>query len=146
MGRRKAASGPGYDVPDFDKKKPPDYRPADGAKGMDGIAGDKPFILHPDGVGWLFVTSGLKDGPLPTHYEPLESPFGNPLYPEHATNPPVDQQRCVPTTPMRYPGDERFPYVLTTYRLTEHHTAGGMSRHAVASGRVAAGAVLRGLA
>src|SRR5262249_21694595 len=26
------------------------------------------------------------------------------------------------------PGDPRFPYVLTTYRLTEHHTAGGMSR------------------
>jgi len=24
--------------------------------------------------------------------------------------------------------DPRFPYVLTTYRLTEHHTAGGMSR------------------
>src|SRR5207249_3244551 len=26
------------------------------------------------------------------------------------------------------PGDARFPFVLTTYRLTEHHTAGGMSR------------------
>jgi formate dehydrogenase major subunit len=25
-------------------------------------------------------------------------------------------------------GDRRFPYLLTTYRLTEHHTAGGMSR------------------
>jgi formate dehydrogenase major subunit len=25
-------------------------------------------------------------------------------------------------------GDPRFPYVLTTYRVTEHHTAGGMSR------------------
>jgi len=25
-------------------------------------------------------------------------------------------------------GDPRFPYVITTYRLTEHHTAGGMSR------------------
>ena len=24
--------------------------------------------------------------------------------------------------------DPRFPYVITTYRLTEHHTAGGMSR------------------
>src|SRR2546423_11757127 len=24
--------------------------------------------------------------------------------------------------------DPAFPYVLTTYRLTEHHTAGGMSR------------------
>ena len=26
------------------------------------------------------------------------------------------------------PGAEVFPFVLTTYRLTEHHTAGGMSR------------------
>jgi formate dehydrogenase major subunit len=25
-------------------------------------------------------------------------------------------------------GDPRFPYVITTYRLTEHHTAGGMTR------------------
>ena len=24
---------------------------------------------------------------------------------------------------------QRFPHVLTTYRLTEHHTAGGMSRY-----------------
>ena len=43
----------GLDVPDFEKNKPPDYRPKPGAKGMDAIAGDKPFTLHPDGVGWL---------------------------------------------------------------------------------------------
>ena len=115
------------DVPDFDKKKPPDYQPAPGAKGMEAIAGDKPFILHPDGVGWLFVTSGLKDGPLPTHYEPLESPFGNALYPKHADNPAADKKER-PDNPYARPQDERFPYVLSTYRLTEHHTAGGMSR------------------
>ena len=91
----------GLDVPDFDKKKPPDYQPAPGAKGMEAIAGDKPFILHPDGVGWLFVTSGLKDGPLPTHYEPLESLFGNALYPKHADNPAADRRRSAPTTLMR---------------------------------------------
>jgi formate dehydrogenase major subunit len=117
----------GLDVPDFDKNKAPDYRPAPGAKGMDAIAGDKPFILHPDGVGWLFVTSGLKDGPLPTHYEPLESPCGNALYPERPTNPAADRKQR-PDNPYALHGDERFPYVLSTYRLTEHHTAGGMSR------------------
>ena len=117
----------GLDVPDFDKNKPPTYRPQPGAKGMDAIAGDKPFILHPDGVGWLFVTSGLKDGPLPAHYEPLETPFRNPLYPEHIYNPAADREER-PDNPYARPGDERFPYVLTTYRLTEHHTAGGMSR------------------
>ncbi len=117
----------GLDVPDFDKNKSPDYHPAPGAKGMEAIAGDKPFILHPDGVGWLFVTSGLKDGPLPTHYEPLESPFGNALYPKHADNPAADKKER-PDNPYARPQDERFPYVLSTYRLTEHHTAGGMSR------------------
>jgi formate dehydrogenase major subunit len=117
----------GLDVPDFDKNKPPTYRPQPGAKGMDAIGGDKPFILHPDGVGWLFVTSGLKDGPLPAHYEPLETPFRNPLYPAHIYNPAADRKER-PDNPYARPGDERFPYVLTTYRLTEHHTAGGMSR------------------
>ena len=117
----------GLDVPDFDKKKAPDYRPAPNAKGMDAIGGDKPFILHPDGVGWLFVPSGLKDGPLPTHYEPLETPFGNPLYPDRVYNPAADRKER-PDNPYARPGDERFPYVLSTYRLTEHHTAGGMSR------------------
>ena len=117
----------GLDRPDFDKKKRPDYVPPEGATGMDALRGDQPFILHPDGVGWLFVTSGLKDGPLPTHYEPLESPFRNALYPEHPTNPPVNWEKR-PDNNYAYFGDERFPFVLSTYRLTEHHTAGGMSR------------------
>jgi len=117
----------GLDVPDFDKNKPPDYRPQPGATGTDAIAGDKPFIMHPDGVGWLFVTSGLKDGPLPAHYEPLETPFGNQLYPRHTFNPVADRKQR-PDNPYAHPGDERFPYILSTYRLTEHHTAGGMSR------------------
>lgn len=83
--------------------------------------------MHPDGVGWIYVSSGLKDGPLPTHYEPLEPMFTNPLYPGHATNPAA--QKCErPENPYASLGDKRFPYILTTYRMTEHHTAGGMSR------------------
>jgi formate dehydrogenase major subunit len=83
--------------------------------------------MHPDGVGWLYVSSGLKDGPLPAHYEPLESPTANLVYPAQPTNPAVDREERKDN---RYAphGDPRFPYVLTTYRLTEHHTAGGMSR------------------
>ena len=49
---------------------------------MDAIGGDEPFIMMADGRGWLFSPSGLLDGPLPTHYEPLESPVANLLYPE----------------------------------------------------------------
>ncbi len=51
----------GIDQPDFDKKKAPTYVPPPGATGLDGIRGDKPFILHPDGMGWIWVASGLKD-------------------------------------------------------------------------------------
>jgi formate dehydrogenase major subunit len=61
----------GNDVPDFTATKAPNYKPQNGAKGDDALAGDKPFIMHPEGMGRLFVPSGLKDGPLPTHYEPL---------------------------------------------------------------------------
>jgi formate dehydrogenase major subunit len=117
----------GTDTPDFDKKKSPDYQPAPEAKGTDGLAGDKPFILHADGVGWIFASTGLKDGPLPTHYEALESPLRNPLYAKHDTNPPADKKVRVDNN-YAYLADARFPYVLSTYRLTEHHTAGGMSR------------------
>ena len=41
---------------------------------LDAIPGDAPFILHEDGFGWIYVPKGLQDGPMPTHYEPLESP------------------------------------------------------------------------
>ena len=45
------------------------------------FAGDAPFIMKPDGKAWLLPRSGLMDGPLPTHYEPWESPVDNLLYP-----------------------------------------------------------------
>jgi formate dehydrogenase major subunit len=35
----------------------------------------------------------------------------------------------VPDNPYNPPGSPAFPFVLTTYRLTEHQTAGGMSRY-----------------
>jgi formate dehydrogenase major subunit len=120
----------GEDVPDFQPDKRPDYVPPDGAKAQDAIAGNHPFIMQADGRGWLFVPSGLVDGPLPTHYEPHESPYGNPLYAQ-ASNPArqiYDRpgNRSQPSNGR--PGAGLHPYVMTTYRLTEHHTAGGMSR------------------
>jgi len=70
------------------------------------------------------------DGPLPTHYEPQESPIANPLYlqqqnPARLTYPRADN---LSAPSAGEPGSEVYPYVFTTYRLTEHHTAGGMSR------------------
>ncbi|MEO3787719.1 formate dehydrogenase [Actinocorallia sp. B10E7] len=120
----------GHDVPDFELDMPPSYRPAADATGPMGLSGTDPFILQADGKGWLFAPSGLVDGPLPTHYEPQDSPFDNPLYGQRRN--PVRQVFSHPHN--RYhpsgsdPGSEVFPYTVTTYRLTEHFTAGGMSR------------------
>jgi formate dehydrogenase major subunit len=116
----------GDDVPYFVVKMRPDYRPEKGAVGLQGLPGDRPFILHGDGFGWLHVPKGLADGPMPTHYEPLESPVHNALYPRE-TNPGVNWFSR-PDNRFSPPADPRYPFVLTTYRLTEHHTAGGMSR------------------
>ncbi len=117
----------GNDVADFTKTKAPDYRPPDGARGDEATSGDSPFVLHQDGKGWIWVPSGLKDGPLPTHFEPLESPFRNPLY-RQQINPPAQKKERPDNPYAKSPDDPRYPYILTTYRLTEHHTAGGMSR------------------
>ena len=54
---------------------------------MDAISGDDPFIMMADGRAWLYSPSGLLDGPMPTHYEPLESPVDNLLYPKVGANP-----------------------------------------------------------
>ena len=117
----------GNDVPDFTATKPPDYNPPADAVGDAALAGDKPFILHADGFGWIWVPVGLNDGPLPSHYEPLESPVRNPIYPKRQSNPVANLETRAGNQYATSP-DGRFPFVLTTYRLTEHHTAGGMSR------------------
>jgi formate dehydrogenase major subunit len=120
----------GYDTPDFETTKRPDYVPPQGARAQNATAGVDPFIMQADGKGWLFVPSGLKDGPLPTHYEPHESPFRNPLYTQQSN--PARQVFKRPLNEYNpthgEAGADAYPYVMTTYRLTEHHTAGGMSR------------------
>ena len=120
----------GADVPDFEETKPPDYVPPDDAEAEQAIAGDHPFIMQADGRSWLFVPQGLEDGPMPTHYEPHESPFDNPLYSQRAN--PRRQRNDLDVDAYNpsdgEPGADAYPYVVTTYRLTEHHTAGGMTR------------------
>ncbi len=117
----------GHDEPDF-VEKPPSYRPPEDAQGKDTVSGVEPFIMQSDGKGWLFAPSGLQDGPLPTHYEPQESLIKNPLYGQQCNPSRMEWMRPA-DNPYHQPYDDpRFPYLLTTYRLTEHHTAGGMSR------------------
>lgn len=121
----------GLDTPDFQRTKPPDYVPPEGATAEAAVPGDRPFVMQADGRSWLYVPQGLVDGPLPAHYEPHESPFENPLYAQRA-NPRRQRHDDLAEDPYNppgaAPGAEVYPYVVTTYRLTEHHTAGGMTR------------------
>ena len=100
--------------------------------------------------GALFVPHGpASTGRCPTHYEPVESPFRNPLYGQQGN--PTRKEYPRPDNPINPspPAAAQatvFPYVFTTSRLTEHHTAGGMSRYLPYLVRAAAGDVRRGLA
>jgi formate dehydrogenase major subunit len=114
------------DVPDCEPTKRPDYVPPEGAKGPAGLSGADPFIMQADGRGWLYAPAGLADAPLPTHYEPQDSPLRNPLYGQQRN--PARKTYEHPDNRYHPIGSEVFPYVVTSYRLTEHFTAGGMSR------------------
>jgi formate dehydrogenase major subunit len=89
------------------------------------------FIMKPHGVAHIFGP-GRKDGPFPEHYEPLECPIeANPL---HGTriNPAVklfyENGKGLPED-IYLNADKRYPYVATTYRVTEHWQTGVLTRH-----------------
>ncbi|MGZ3554198.1 MAG: molybdopterin dinucleotide binding domain-containing protein, partial [Vulcanimicrobiaceae bacterium] len=89
-----------------------------GARGIDAHSGADPFMMQTDGRGALFVTVELQDGPLPTHYEPLASVIPNQLY-KQQHNPLLREWK---RRDNRYNGavNPEYPYVLTTYRITEY--------------------------
>jgi formate dehydrogenase major subunit len=120
----------GDDIPDFVADRAPGSRPDPDLGGSAALAGDDPFIMQSDGKGWLFAPKGMLDGPLPTHYEPQESPVANALYPQQQSPARITFPRKdnLSAPSAGAPGSDVYPYVFTTYRLTEHHTAGGMSR------------------
>ncbi len=95
----------GNDVPDFKVDSPP----------QEGIS---PFIMNPEGVARLFATDKMAEGPFPEHYEPVETPIGtNPLHPKVVSNPAA---RIFKGDREKMGKPEEFPFVATTYRLTEH--------------------------
>jgi formate dehydrogenase major subunit len=116
----------GLDEPDFEPDKKPSYKPDQTADGMKAIAGDAPFIMKPDGKGWLYAPAGTSDGPLPTHYEPIESPVPNQLYLQQSD--PVVEKFDMPLNELAQPMDSEYPIVATTHRLTEQYLSGPMSR------------------
>ncbi len=118
----------GLDTPDFVKTKAPDTPGKPDGFGLDAQSGTDPFILKPDGRAWLFAPTGLVDGPLPTHYEPWESPLGENRFFRKTKSNPVTKLFEPRGDAVRNPPDA-YPYVITTYRLTEHHLSGVMSRN-----------------
>jgi formate dehydrogenase major subunit len=97
----------GNDVPDFK----PDSHPSEHMG---------PFIMTPEGVGRIFAPLGaFADGPLPEHYEPIESPVQNLFHPNQSNN-PVVKKLSTPADKYASPGDG-LNIVCTTYRLTEHY-------------------------
>jgi formate dehydrogenase major subunit len=116
----------GLDVPDFVYTKPPTAKAKPGAAGVDAHDGASPFIMKADGKGWLYVPNGLTDGPMPTHYEPYESPVTNLVYKQQSN--PVTLTWKIPGNPYAEVASAQYPHVLSTYRLTEHHLSGVMSR------------------
>ncbi len=115
----------GPDVADFPVDKPPGAPRKPGASGLDAHGGADPFIMQKDGLVQLFVAETLKDGPLPAHYEPVESVMRNPVYAQQ-NNPTL---REWDRDDNRYNGTANpdYPYVLTTYRITEQ--SGIMTRY-----------------
>ena len=134
----------GYDTPDFAATKAPNA-PKPGAIGSTR-SGTDPFIMKPDGKGWLFVPTGLVDGPLPVHYEPLESPVANLLYKQQSSPVSSGGRAERPTT--RSPRwATRGIRVITTYRLTSitspaHEPVASASRRVAAELFIEIGAAL----
>jgi formate dehydrogenase major subunit len=96
------------DVPDY----PPTADPANPTSPL-------PFIMTGEGVGRMF-SNGVADGPFPEHYEPVESPIDNPLHPKVSTTPIVFRYDERAGRANRFGTAAEFPYVATSYRLTEH--------------------------
>jgi formate dehydrogenase major subunit len=112
----------GNDVPDFGAFIAPNAPPATSGV-FKGIGGTDAFFMRGDGKGGLLAPA--LDGAFPEHYEPFESPAKN-LLSSVQNNPVAKRWDIGDANPLGTP--DRYPYVLTTYRLTEHHAA-GTSRH-----------------
>ncbi len=115
----------GPDVPDFPAGKSPHEPAKPGAAGLDAHSGSDPFIMQIDGRAQLFVTGALRDGPFPAHYEPVESVVRNAVYGQQ--NNPTLREWFRSDNAYNGTATPDFPYVLTTYRLTEQ--SGIMTRY-----------------
>ena len=101
------------DVPDFNANVPPEAT----AQG--------PYIMLPELQARLFA-NGMAEGPFPEHYEPAESPIRNLLSSTVQFNPVT---KIWYQDHLAAAGDQEFPYIMSTYRVTEHWQSGIMTRN-----------------
>jgi len=97
----------------------------------DEKAGKYPFIMRADGMGALFGP-GLVEGPFPEHYEALECPLQENLLSGQRVNPAMKLfygEKGGPEEDIFFSCDVRYPFVATTYRVSEHWQTGVMTRH-----------------
>ena len=92
------------DVPDYGRTTRPDAMGA--------------FIMTEEGVARLFSPL-LKDGPLPEHYEPVESPTVNVLHEQVPINPVLRWYDGVRETLAQEGDRDAYPYPCTIYRVVE---------------------------
>jgi formate dehydrogenase major subunit len=93
----------GYDVPDIAPTAKPELV--------------QPFIMNQEGTARLWVRGLMVDGPFPAHYEPFESPVANLTAPAIRGNPAA---RVFKDDLATFASASEFPYLGTSYRLTEH--------------------------
>ncbi|MBA7639572.1 Formate dehydrogenase subunit alpha [subsurface metagenome] len=94
---------------------------ADGGAKPINMGGGYPFIMKPEGRGYLFGP-GRPDGPFPEHYEPWESPVLNPMSSQQ-NNPAIKSWETIAKGAAL-----DYPIVATTHRLVEHLHTGAITR------------------
>ncbi|NBY70676.1 MAG: formate dehydrogenase-N subunit alpha [Betaproteobacteria bacterium] len=96
----------------------PDIRPDANPEGENRV---QPFIMTAEGVARMFAPTGMAEGPLPEHYEPFESPLkNNPMHPNNPLARANPAARVFKGDMEAFGKPSEFPYVATSYRLTEH--------------------------
>ncbi len=69
----------------------------------------------------FFAIDKMAEGPFPEHYEPMESPIANnPMHPDNPLARSNPAARVFKEDWATFGKADKFPYVGTTYRLTEH--------------------------
>jgi formate dehydrogenase major subunit len=85
------------------------------------------FLMTTEGQGRLFAPVGMKDGPIPEHYEPVESPVKNIMGKQQSN--PITAYYKGDFAKLAEMGSTDFPHVGTTHRLVEHYQSGAVTRN-----------------